>query len=173
MTPSIDTWCRERRGHMTSYALLLEATNGSEEDVMKTFAAFLVAIFIVAPLSAQQSDPVAVVAHVLDLSSDQITAWSAILHARQAAIEPLYQQAEAQEQAIAQALGSANPDPLAIGQAVVALHALQVQIGQANAQGAAAFEKLLTADQLQRLSGIRGAAQACPIVPAFAATGLL
>ena len=141
---------------------------------MKPFAAFLIAICFVAPVFAQPApDPVAVVAHVLDLSSDQITSWSDILHARQAAIEPLIRQAQAQEQAIGQALGSANPDPLAVGQAVVALHALQLQIAAANAKSAADFEKLLTPDQLQRLNGLRGASQVCPIVPAFQATGLL
>lgn len=140
---------------------------------MKVFGAFLIAICAVAPAFAQPADPVAVVAHVLDLSNDQITAWSAILHARQTAIEPLAQQAQAQEQAIAEALGSANPDPLAVGQAFVALHALKVQIAAVNAKSASDFERLLTTDQLQRLNGIRGAAQVCPIVPAFAATGLL
>jgi Heavy-metal resistance len=159
---------------MTSYGSPAGETNGSEEEVMKVFAALLIAISLVAPAFAQQQpDPVAVVAHVLDLSSDQITAWSAILHARETAIQPLAQQAQAQQQAIAQALGGANPDPLAVGQAVVALHSLQVQIAAVNSQSAADFEKILTTDQLQRLNGIRGAAQVCPILPAFAATGLL
>ena len=142
--------------------------------MMKVFAAFSIAIGLVAPAFAQQQpDPVAVVAHVLDLSSDQITAWSAILHARESAIQPLAQQAQAQQQVIAQALSGANPDPLAVGQAVVALHALQTQIAAVNSSSAGDFEKLLTSDQLQRLNGIRGAAQVCPILPAFAASGLL
>ena len=141
---------------------------------MKVFAAFLIAFCLVSPASAQQQpDPVAVVAHVLDLSSDQITAWSVILHARQTAIEPLAQQAQMQQQAIAQALGGSNPDPLAVGQAIVALHGLQVQIAAANSQSAGDFEKILSADQQQRLNGLRAAAQVCPIVPAFGATGLL
>lgn len=141
---------------------------------MKPFAAFLIVICLAAPMFAQPApDPVAVVAHVLDLSPDQITAWTDILHARQSAIEPLAHQAQSQEQAIAQALGTANPDPIAVGQAVVALHALQLQIAAANAKSAADFEKLLTPDQLQRLNGLRGAAGVCPVLPAFAATGLL
>ena len=142
--------------------------------MMKVFAAFLIAISLVAPAFAQQQpDPVAVVAHVLDLSADQITAWSAILHARETAIQPLAQQAQAQQQAIAQALSGANPDPIAVGQAVVALHAVQLQIAAANSSSAADFEKILTADQLQRLNGLRGAAQVCQVLPAFAATELL
>ena len=138
---------------------------------MKKLVALM--IFCAAPVFAQQPDPVAVVAQILNLSTDQITAWSNILHARQTAIEPLARQAQIQERAIGQALGSANPDPLFVGQAIVTLHALQMQIAQANAESAAEFEKLLTTDQLQRLSAIRGGAQVCPVVPAFQATGLL
>jgi len=156
---------------MTSYGSQAEATNVSEEEVMKKFAALM--IFCAAPAFAQQPDPVAVVASILNLSPDQITAWSGILHARQTAIEPLARQAQMQEQAIGQALSGANPDPVAIGQAIVTLHALQMQIAQANAQSAADFERVLTPDQLQRLNAIRGGAQVCPIVPAFQATGLL
>ena len=138
---------------------------------MKKLVALL--IFCAAPAFAQQPDPVAVVAQILNLSSDQITSWSAILHARQTAIEPLARQAQMQEQAIAQALGGANPDPIFVGQAIVTLHALQMQIAQANAESAAAFEKVLAPEQLQRLNAIRGGAQVCPVVPAFQATGLI
>ena len=138
---------------------------------MRKIAALI--IFCAAPAFAQQPDPVAVVVQILNLSSDQITAWSGILHDRQTTIEPLARQAQMQEQAIGQALASANPDPVAVGQAIVTLHALQMQIAQANAESAAAFEKLLTPDQLQRLTAIRGGAQVCPVVPAFQAAGLL
>ena len=138
---------------------------------MKKLVALM--MFCAAPLFAQQPDPVGVVAQILNLSSDQITAWSGILHTRQAAIEPIARQAQMQEQFIGQALSTANPDPVAVGQAIVTLHALQTQIAAANSQSAADFEKLLTPDQLQRLSAIRGGAQVCPIVPAFGATGLL
>src|ERR1700756_2846189 len=126
MTPSVVDWCPERRGHMTSYGSLGEATNGLEEEFMKVFASFLIAVSLVVPAFAQQPpDPAAVVGQVLELSSDQITAWTAILHARDAAIQPLAQQAQSQQQALGQLLGVPNPDPLAVGQAVVALHALQ------------------------------------------------
>ena len=140
---------------------------------MKNFAASILALALVVPAVAQQPDPPAVVAHVLELSSDQITAWSDILHARQTALEPLAQQAQAQQQIVEHALAGANPDPLSVGTALVALHSIQVQIAATNAQSASAFEAILTPDQLQRLQAIRGAAQACPIIPVFQAAGLL
>ncbi len=48
---------------------------------MKRLAAILLTVICVAPAIAQQPDPVAVVAQALDLSDDQITAWSEILQA--------------------------------------------------------------------------------------------
>jgi hypothetical protein len=140
---------------------------------MKRIVAILFALLCAAPMFAQQPDPVAVVAHVLDLSNDQITAWGGILHAREAAMQPIAQQAQAKQQAIAQALGGNNPDPLAVGSAIIDLTRLQGQAAAVNAQSATEFEHLLTPDQQQRLEGIRGAAQVCPIVPALQATGLI
>ncbi len=141
---------------------------------MKRVGAILFAVILCAmPIFADQPDPVGVVAHVLELSEDQIMAWSKILHAREEAIQPLAEQAQAQQQTIGQSLASGNPDPQAIGRAVIQLNALQKQIGGVNVQSAEQFEQLLTPDQLERLNGIRGAAQVCPIVPAFQATGLL
>jgi len=140
---------------------------------MKCAGVVLMTLFCAAPIFAQQQDPVSVIAHVLDLSTDQITAWSEILHAREAALQPIAQQAQAKQKAIADALGGANPDPLAVGSAIIELTRLQSQAAAINAQSATQFEQLLSADQQQRLDGIRGAAQVCPIVPALQATGLI
>ncbi len=142
---------------------------------MKRFVVFLFATLIIAAAAVAEEypDPAGVVAHVLELSDAQIASWSAILHARQDAIQPLAQQAQALQQTIAQSLASGTPDPQAIGGALISLSALQKQIGAANAQSAKQFEQILTPDQLQRLNAIRGGAQVCPIVPAFQATGLL
>ena len=140
---------------------------------MRKFGLVLLAILAVVPAFAQQPDPMAIVAHILELSPDQITAWSQILHARQAAIEPLAHEAQAREQAIGQQFASGNPDPAVVGRALVELHALQEQVGQVNAQSLGQFAQILTPEQQQRLNEIRYGAQVCPIVPAFQATGLL
>lgn len=159
---------------MTSYRRPAKSTNEAEEEVMKrALVIAFVAIVCTFPLSAQQPDPVGIVAHVLDLSEDQITAWAEILHAREAAIQPLAQRAQAAQQQIGQALESSNPDAATVGRALIELKGLQIQIGAANAQAAKEFEQLLTPDQRDRLNAVRSAAQACPIIPAFEATGLL
>ena len=136
---------------------------------MRKIALILIAaLCVVTPSFAQAPDPPAVVAQILGLSQDQLTQWIGILQTRNAALEPLAEKAHEAQQAVDQAV-----DPLAIGQAVLTLRALQMQIATINSQSAAQFEKLLTPDQLQRLNDIRGASHACPIVPAFYATGLL
>ncbi|HYS55431.1 MAG TPA: periplasmic heavy metal sensor [Thermoanaerobaculia bacterium] len=140
---------------------------------MKRFALILSTFLCALPIFAQQPDPVSVIAHVLELSNDQVTAWSGILHAREAAIQPIAQQAQAKRQALEQALASPNPDPVAIGNAFIELRGLQAQVAAVNADSASKFQKLLDDDQLQRLEGIRGASQVCPIVPALQATGLM
>ena len=140
---------------------------------MKRFALMVCALLFALPIFAQQPDPVSIVAHVLELSDDQVTAWSKILHDREAAIQPIVQQVGAKQEAIGKALADPNPDPVAIGTAFIELRKLQDQIGVVNAQAATDFQHLLNEDQMQRLEGIRGAAGICQIVPAFQATGLL
>ena len=158
---------------MTSYPSALEATNASMEDVMKRFAFILCALLCATPIFAQQPDPVSVISHVLELSNDQITAWADILKAREAAVQPIAQQAQAKQEALGRTLADPNPDPVAIGNAFIELRGLQNQIGAINADSATNFQHLLDEDQLQRLEGIRGAAGVCPIVPALQATGLM
>jgi hypothetical protein len=158
---------------MTSYRWARDATNALMEDVMKRFALTVCVLLFALPIFAQQPDPVSVVAHVLELSGDQITAWGTILHTREAAMQPIAQQAQAKQEVIGHALADPNPDPVAIGNAFIELHKLQDQIGVINATAATDFQHLLSDDQAQRLDGIRGAAGVCPIVPALQATGLL
>lgn len=158
---------------MTSYRTARDATNAPMEDVMKRFALMVCVLLFASPIFAQQPDPVTLITHVLELSDDQVKEWTTILHAREAAMQPIAQQAQAKQEAIGKALAEANPDPVAIGNAFIELHKLQEQMGVVNAQSATEFQHLLNEDQMQRLDGIRGAAQVCPIVPALQATGLM
>lgn len=140
---------------------------------MKRFALMVCVLLVCAPIFAQQPDPVGVITHVLELSDDQVKAWSKILHDREAAMQPIAQQAQAKQEAIGKALADPNPDPVAIGNAFIEMRKLQEQMGVVNAQSATDFQQLLNEDQMQRLEAIRGAAGVCPIVPALQATGLM
>lgn len=117
--------------------------------------------------------PVQVVATILGLSDAQVTAWIEMLHARETVLQPLQQQLQVRQQAVATLLHSTAPDPAALGQALLDVRATEQQIVAIAIQTNAQFEQSLTSEQRDRLQHIRGAAQVCPIVPAFQATGLL
>ena len=117
--------------------------------------------------------PVQVVATVLQLSDSQVASLVDMLRQREQTLQPLRQQLQKQQEAIAKTLQSPAPDPLALGQLVIQARMLEQQIATVSSQAAAQFEQMLDGDQQERLGFIRGAAQACPVMPAFAATGLL
>ena len=117
--------------------------------------------------------PVQVVAAVLELSSDQVTALATMLAAREQALGPSREQLQARHQALAAALDSATPDAQIVGQLVIDIRVLEQQMRTIAAASASQFEEVLTATQRERLQHIRAAARVCPAVPAFEATGLL
>lgn len=127
------------------------------------------------PAFAQEGPPppVQVVANILGLSQQQVASWMELLHARQVATQPLQEQLHAKRQAIATLLQLPQPDPAAVGQAMIDARNIEKQIGAIAVQTNAQFEQSLTDDQRGRLQHIREAAQVCPVVPAFQATGLL
>ena len=132
-------------------------------------------VLIALPVMADEPlpQPVQVVATILQLQPDQLMALVTMIQQREAALQPLRQQLQAHQQSLAAALQSANPDATVIGQLLIETRAIERQAGAVTAQAAAQFEQVLTPEQIERLHGIRGAAQVCPIVPAFEAVGLL
>jgi len=117
--------------------------------------------------------PVRLVATVLELTPGQVQAWGPILAARGEALGPLAEQIRQRQQAIAAQLQSGSPDPALIGRLLIEVHALQAQVHAVDAQAAARFRELLNLPQRQKLDQVRRAALACPVVPAFAAVGLV
>ena len=138
------------------------------------FALTLTLIAAAVPLRADDvPPPLRVVANILNLSDAQVGSWLQLLQARNAAVQPLQQQLQMKQQAIATLLQSGSPDPAVVGQLFLEVHAVELQIQGIVMQTNAQFEQLLTDDQRGRLQHIREAAQVCPIVPALQATGLL
>ena len=117
--------------------------------------------------------PIQVVAAVLKLSDDQAATLAQILAAKVASIQPLAQQIQQHEQEIATLLGGASPDPAQLGRLLIETAALQAQVQTIAAASAAQFVSVLSDPQRQTLGHIRQAAQVCPVVPAFAAVGVL
>jgi uncharacterized membrane protein len=137
-------------------------------------AAALAALACAQPASdPQPPTPPAVVAQFLGLSDAQTTRFQQLLQAVRAAVPPLAQQAAAQQQALEQLLTAAQPDPAAVGRALLAIRAIQNQIQQAVQTYRGSFTALLTADQQQKLQAVTQAAQLIPAVQVFAASLLV
>jgi Spy/CpxP family protein refolding chaperone len=114
-----------------------------------------------------------VVIQFLGLTPDQVTAWDALLEARQAAVEPLREDLQAAEKALYDLLQGANPDPAAVGTLVLKAKALREQMAAANKVYIDGFDALLTTEQMSKLGFLRRAERAAPVFPAFRLFGLL
>ena len=135
----------------------------------------LTLILIALPAVADEGlpQPIQMVAGVLQLAPDQILSLVQMIQQREQTLQPLRLQLEQHRRAVGEALQSASPDAQMVGQILIETRNLEQQIGAINNQGEMQFEQVLTPDQRERLHGIRAAAQVCPVIPAFAAAGLL
>ena len=137
---------------------------------------FLAATILVATATVRADDapePIRVIAAVLELSDEQVQSFAGILRARNEVIQPLAQQAKEREVALERALAASTPDPGAVGQLMIEIRRIQQQVAMASGDANGQFDQLLTDEQRQRLEFIRQAAQACQVLPAFRAAGLM
>ena len=132
-----------------------------------------VALSFPVALAAQEPPPIAVAATVLALSEDQIHALGDFLQARGEAVRPAAEELQRHQQALAQQLQSANPDPATIGQLILEIRAIEGRIRQTVGDADKTLDQILDSDQRTRLEQLRGAAGACAVVPAFRAVGLI
>ncbi len=116
--------------------------------------------------SVQETSPLQVVADFLQLQSGQVSELEQLLQARQAALVPLFQTAQALIQQLGNLLNSGG-SPEQVGAVVIQIHALQQQMAQAQQGFLSQFVAILDTEQLQKLQAVRIAAQLQPILPAF------
>ena len=116
--------------------------------------------------NAEETLPLQVVAEFLQLRPGQVSELEQLLQARQAAIVPLFQTAQAKIQQLGILLNTGG-NPVQVGVLVIQIHALQQQIGQAQQSFLAHFVAILDAEQMQKLQAVQVAAQLQPILPAF------
>src|SRR5712664_247630 len=116
--------------------------------------------------SAEETSHLQVVAEFLQLRPGQASELEQLLQARQAAIVPLFQTAQAMIQQLGNLLNTGG-NPAQVGVLVIQIHALQQQMGQAQQSFLSQFVTTLNADQQQRLQAVQIAAQLQPILPAF------
>jgi hypothetical protein len=99
----------------------------------------------------------------LNLSDSQISSLVAIQQQQQQALSQIAQQLSQQEQALQTLLQSASPDPLSVGQAVIAIQKLQNQLTQS---GTATYQTqalaVLNQSQVTLLANLSTALQLLP-----------
>ena len=141
--------------------------------MFKRLMMIAVALSLPVALAAQEPPPIAVVANVLSLSEEQVHALGDFLQARGEAVRPAAEELQRHQQALAQQLQAPNPDPATIGQLILEMRAIQAQIQKALGDANKALDQILNDEQRTRLEQLRGAANACQVIPAFKAVGLL
>lgn len=96
----------------------------------------------------------------LELTEEQIEAARALRTEARAEAEPLITQLRRQGEALRALLDSANPDPAAVGQAILTLHELKGELRALRESYEADFEALLTPEQLDRFEAFKAAMRA-------------
>ncbi len=121
----------------------------------------LVAIFLMAalsPLMAQPGDsfvPDGKLAEILDLTEEQIEALRQLTEEFEAAAQPLQEARASAREALAAELEAEEPSAVLVGDLFLQIQDLNGQIEQLRRDFMAAFEAILTPEQLERLQRLR------------------
>jgi len=116
--------------------------------------------------NGEETSPLQVVAEFLQLRPGQVSELEQLLQARQSAIVPLFQTAQAKIQQLGILLNTGG-NPAQVGVLVIQIHALQQQMGQVQQSFLSHFVAILDVEQVQKLQAVQVAAQLQPILPAF------
>jgi Heavy-metal resistance len=91
----------------------------------------------------------------LGLTDGERTSLAGLRQNLETTLEPLFGQRRSYHDQIETALGAETPDPAAIGRLVIADHGVAAEIRAAHDRFVAAFQALLTPDQLTNLAALR------------------
>lgn len=138
----------------------------------------LFAILLIVPVSAlaqgQPEDvpPEVVLMHVLDLSEDQVREIQRLVEERRAAIEPMSMEIHFLHESLAELLHGESPDPLEVGEIVLAVRGYEKEIAQHQENFKEGFRSMLTLEQMERVGHINGVAHALRAAEALGRLGL-
>jgi ABC-type transporter Mla subunit MlaD len=141
--------------------------------MFKRLLMIAVAMTVPVAMMAQEPPPIAIVAHVLSLSEEQVHALAELLQARGEALRPAMEELQRHQKALEEQLNAADPDVATVGRLAVEMKKLQEQVQHALEESNKALDGILNDEQRTRLEQLRGAAGACGVIPAFRAIGLL
>lgn len=108
----------------------------------------------------EDASPVRVLRAALGLNQDQVTALNTLLRERAAAIKSTNDQVHLLQEELEGILQGDAPDPLEVGELVLAIRMERAEIGQHHAQFQEAFRSLLTPRQIERIGHIHRIAMA-------------
>jgi len=111
--------------------------------------------------------PMRIIARYFDFTPEQVEQIKGFIETRKAAVEPLVKQITEKEQALHNLLGAPGPDPVAVGNLVLAIRQLRGQVRDAQEQFDTDLEGILTPDQLTKLRAARRADRLEPVVRAM------
>jgi len=104
-------------------------------------------------------DPGAILGQYLGLTSDQQAAWRAAHDEFRTAAQSLHDQEQAAQKKVHDLLSSGSTDATAIGNAMLAAHAIGDQLKALHAQLEAKLTSVLTADQKTKYAAFEAAAE--------------
>ncbi len=96
-------------------------------------------------------------AHYLELTPDQVTAWKQVRSDSAAEIKPLAQNAQDLRQQLDAAMSAATPDPAAVGKLSMELRSAHQQLRAAREATAAKLEATLTPEQKAKFEAFQAA----------------
>jgi Spy/CpxP family protein refolding chaperone len=99
--------------------------------------------------------PPARLATKLNLTDEQKAAWQAAFQQMRTTTAPLREQSKQIRTEMKAMFDQGSPDPTALGQKVIALHAIRTQMREAHKTMESATSAVLTADQKQQLDTIK------------------
>jgi Spy/CpxP family protein refolding chaperone len=142
---------------------------------MKNVLIALIALVLVTPVVAQEVEeppPIVEAAHnqvarFLQLSDEQIASWDVIYRIHREAERPLRDEAAAVQAEIDALFAAGDPDPAALGELVIARHALGEALQEVHLVYHEDFVALLDDAQARRLGFIARADEVQKIIPAF------
>jgi len=141
---------------------------------MKKLLIALIAVCVVAPLAAQETEPPPIVeaahnrvAGFLQMSDEQIGAWDVIYQIHRDAERPLKDEIAAVQAEIDALFESGEPEPAELGELVIQRHELGGALIDVHLVYHEDFVSLLDEDQARRLGFIARADDVQRIIPAF------
>lgn len=128
-----------------------------------TLTAAFAAIAVAQPPRGPMPEPKALMEY-LGLTSDQITRLNAANREQMTSMRPAFEQAREKQQALRLLMENANPDPAAVGRAVIEAHQLRTRAADSARQAKETALAVLTADQRAKLAELEKAQKLQPAI---------